>query len=495
MAYQSLRDWIEKLEQIGQLKHITVEVDWNLELGGIAREMARHHGPALLFENIKDYRDTACHRLFINSLASQERVAMALDLPRDISNRGITELLKEKLRKLVDPVIVASGAIKQNIVKGDAVDLYKFPVPKYNSLDGGRYINTHCCTVTMDPDTKIMNVGVYRGMIGDDEKSIPVLLQLGTHWGYHFSKYKERGEKMPVAVVYGCDPVLLMCGSSPIHHPGHSEYEVVGGLLGQPVELVKCETSDLYVPASAEIVVEGWISPDTKTFQMEGPFGEYTGFFGGRYSPKHTIHVECITYQDNPIFNGGLTGNSPGRPGETNYWVVPWTAAVAWRYLEDAGIPGVLGVWGSPITNLTNMRVQIDKIHRGHAKQVAATLWGSRLAVAHGKNLVVVDKDIDVFDDEAVEWALAYRTNAAMEDFQFFSGTTATVLDPSVPLSERNIMKYGHGKWTRVFTDATVNWDLEPEEQYGGKREPPLCTEIDPKTFKLIKSRWQEYGF
>ncbi len=495
MAYQSFRDWLDKLKETGQLKHITAEVDWNLELGGIARQMAKQRGPALLFENIKDSRDTICRRLFINGLASRERVAMALGLPRETSNRGITEFVSAKLRQLVDPVIVASGPVKQNIVKGDAVNLFEFPVPKYNSLDGGRYINTHCCTVTMDPDAKIMNIGVYRGMLGDDGKSIPVLLILGTHWGVHFSKYRERGEEMPVAVVYGWDPVLLMCAGTSINHPGYSEYEVAGGLRGEPVELVKCETSDLYVPASAEIVVEGRISPDPKTFQMEGPFGEYPGFYGGQRSPKPTIRVECITYRDNPIFRGGLTGNSPGRPGETNFWRVPCVAATVWRYLEDAGVPNILGVWGSPITNLTNLRVQIDKVYRGHAKQVAAALWGSRLGMSHGKNIIVVDKDIDVFDDEAVEWALAYRTNAAMGDFQFFSGTPGGVLDPSTPLPQRDVMKYGEGKWTRVFIDATVNWDLEPEEQYGGRREQPLCTEVAHGTAELINRRWHEYGF
>lgn len=494
MAYHSLQEWIAKIEEIGELKRITAKVDWNLEVNAIARRVEHQQGPALLFENIKDHENTACRKLFLNSLGSRERVAMALGLPRETSDRGIVEFLKRKLGQLVNPIKIASGPVKQNIVKGDAVNLYELPVPKYAELDGGRYINTRGCEVTMDPDTKIINVGLYRGMIGDDEKSIPVLLARSQHWGVHFSKYEQRGEEMPIAVVYGCDPVLVMCASAPIGHPGYSEYEVAGGLRGAPVELVKCETSDLYVPASAEIVIEGWISPDPNTFQMEGPFGEYPGFYGGMRRPSPTIHVDCITYRDDPIFHGGTSGTSPGRLSEDSSWDTYTKAAIIWKYLDDVGVPNVLGVWGSRISCSTNLRIQIDKIYRGHAKQVAAAVWSNKNAYL-GKNLIVVEKDIDIFDDQAVEWALAHRVNADMGDIQFFSGTVGSMLDPSVPLSQRDVVKYGQGKWTRVFIDATVNWDLEPEEQYGGRREPPLCTEVPRETAELVNRRWSEYGF
>ena len=155
-----------------------------------------------------------------------------------------------------------------------------------------------------------------------------------------------------------------------------------------------------------------------------------------------------------------------------------------------------MGVWGSQISNLTNLRVQIDKTYRGQAKQVAAIAFGIPASSHWGKNLIVVDKDMDVFDDAAVEWALAYRTNADMGDFQFFAGTPGNPLDPGTPLPQRDARKYGGaGKWTRVFTDATVNRELEQEEQYGGQRQPPLCTEIPRATAALVDKRWEEYGF
>jgi 3-polyprenyl-4-hydroxybenzoate decarboxylase len=126
---------------------------------------------------------------------------------------------------------------------------------------------------------------------------------------------------------------------------------------------------------------------------------------------------------------------------------------------------------------------------------VAAIVFGIPSSPHWAKNLIVVDKDIDIFNDAAVEWALAYRPNVDMGDIQFFSRTPGNPLDPSVPLRQRDPIKYGTGKWTTLFIDATANWDLEFEEQYGGRHEPPLCTEVDSETAELVRRRWQEYGF
>ncbi|MFC2032202.1 UbiD family decarboxylase [Chloroflexota bacterium] len=493
MAYQDLRDWIVRIEEVGQLKRITAEVDWDLELSAITRRVENQEGPALLFENIKNHHNTVSRKLFTGSLASRGRVAMALGLSKETSYRGIVEFIRQGLERLVNPTKVASGPVKENILKGDAVNLYEFPIPRYHGLDGGRYINTRGCVVTMDPETNIMNIGMYRGMIGDNEKSMPVLLLPVQHWGRHFSKYRERGEEMPVAVIFGWDPALEFLAGTPVIHHGHSEYELVGSLRGEPVELVKCETSDLYVPASAEIVIEGRISPDPNTFQMEGPFGEFTGYYAGMRRPKPTIRVECITHRNDPIFRGGGCGAGPTGLIEQSYWNTTGGAAVIWRALEQTGVPNILGVWGDPITNLTNLRVQIDKTHRGHAKQVAAAIISISTA-DKGKIITVVDKDIDVFDDEAVGWARIWRVNADMGAIQFYPGTVGTPLDPSVPLPQRDVLKYGSGRWTRVLIDATVNWDLEPEDQYGGQRQPPMCTSISPEIAELISRRWQEYG-
>lgn len=493
---KDLRDWISYLEMEGQLKRITAQVDWNEELGAIVRKVSSKEGPALLFENIKGYQKAdgvMCTRLFTNGLGSRSRVALALGLPPEVDYRAITVDLKERFKSRIEPKTVDSGPVKENILKGDDIDLFQFPVPRWNAFDGGRYINTNGSVVTMDPDTKLMNVGLYRGMIGT-KKTIPVLLIASQHWGYHFAKYKERGEEMPVAVVYGWDPTLLIASTASLTHHGYSEYDVIGALRQEPVELVKCETSNLWVPASAEIVVEGRISPDPATFEMEGPFAEYVGYYGGQARPKHVIRVECITHRNNPIFRGGLEGSTPGKWAEPSYWMSPSKCAVIWNYLESIDLPHILGVWSPPITRGTTIRVQIRKIYRGQAKQVAHAIWGSHLMNYTGKLTIVVDEDIDVFNDEAIEWALAYRVNAEMGDLEIAHGCIGSNLDPSVPIASRDSVKYGVGKWSPVFIDATINWELEPQEQYQGNRYPKWASEISAQAEALVTKRWAEYG-
>ena len=303
-------------------------------------------------------------------------------------------------------------------------------------------------------------------------------------------------------LVHGArDPILGVVGGVGADDEGHPfaarpprrqepTPPVAGGLRGAAVEVVRCKTSDLEVPATAEIIMEGEIPAGVR--EEEGPFGEYPGYYGGSKSAKHTIRVECITHRDDPIFHGCLTGASPGRTNEGTTWTPATFSAMAWHYLEQAGVPNITGVWRGKWPE--TMRVQIRKSHRGHAQQVANALWGSHLGNYAAKHLIVVDDDIDIHDWEAIEWALCYRVNAALGDISFFSGTSGSMLDPSVPLEERNSVKYGHGHWARVLIDATINWRLEPQEQYGGERYPPLGTVAPPGMADQIQRRWEEDG-
>ena len=297
MAFNDLREWIDDLEERQDLKRIKAEVDWDEELGAITREISSQHGPALLFENIKDHRHTFCRRLFTNGTGSKERVCRLLGVSEKTSYRELVCIFKDRFSKPVKPRIVGSGPVKENLVKGDAIDLFQLPVPKWNPLDGGRYILTSASVVTQDPDTGVLNAGTYRGMIAT-KKTIGVLLAMTQGWGKHFSKYRNRNQEMPVAVVIGWDQTLFLAASTPVNYP---EYEMAGSLKGEPVQLLKCETSDLLVPASAEIVIEGFVSPDPKTYEPEGPFSEYPGYYAGRKTPKHAIRVECISHRDDPI--------------------------------------------------------------------------------------------------------------------------------------------------------------------------------------------------
>ena len=492
MADSDFRKWISIIEEKGLLSRVECEVDWYGEIGAITRQMMNRQGPALLFENIKDYKDTWCTRVLTGDLCSRERLALALGISGDTPYKEITRIVKKRIEKPSGVKIVETGSVKENIIKEDDVDLYKIPVPQWRREDGGRYINTNCGVVTKDPDTGFYNIGTYRGMIADKDK-IGVLLALSQHWGHHFKKYMDRGEEMPVAVIYGWDPTLMMLSGGPLIHHEYSEYEYTSSLRQEECELVKCETNDLLVPASAEIVVEGFISPDPSTHVMEGPYGEYTGYFGGLSIPKPAIKVTCITHRNDPIFSGILVGTSPHKWAGGHYAGLIFSAA-AWNLLETVGVPGVLDVWTPNVTNGTILNVRIRKGYRGHAKQVAHAIWGSSIGNYAGKIVIVVDEDIDIYDSEAMQWAIAYRMNPAMDQLLISPGSIGSVLDPSVPLHERNPVKYGMGKWSRVLVDATINWELEPQEQFGGKRFPMLATDVHPEDERKVSERWGEYG-
>jgi UbiD family decarboxylase len=273
VAFNDLREWIDDLEERKELKRIRAQVDWNEEIGAITREVSSQFGPALLFENIADHQSSFCHRLFTNGTGTRERVCRFIGGPESTSYREMVPIFKERFSRPVKPVTVARGPVKENKITGKDIDLFQLPVPKWNPLDGGRYIMTSATVVTRDLDTGVLNGGTYRGMI-TGKNTVGVLLAMTQGWGKHFSKYKNRGQEMPVAVVIGWDQTLFLAASTPVNYP---EYEMAGSLRGAPVELVRCELSDLMVPASAEIVLEGFVSPDPSTFTLEGPFSEYPG--------------------------------------------------------------------------------------------------------------------------------------------------------------------------------------------------------------------------
>jgi 4-hydroxy-3-polyprenylbenzoate decarboxylase len=495
MAYDDFREWISTLEKEGQLSRVSCEVDWNREIGAITREVLSRSksGPSLLFENIKDYKDTWCKKVFVNGLSARERVALAVGLSTDTPFKDIVRVIKERIAKPSEIKVVDTGPVKENIIKGDDIDLFQIPVPQWRRLEGGRYIHTPTSIVTRSRETGLMNVGTYRGQIVEKDR-IGTILATTQHWGHHYSSYKNKNEVMPVAAVLGWDPVLVMLAGAPILHPGCSEYEFASSLRQSPCELVKCETNDLLVPASAEIVIEGYISSDPSEFRMEGPFGEYTGYMGGQAAPRPNIKVTAITHRNNAIFRGALEGCQPHNWSESAYYTVPCFSAVTWNLLDTVGVPGVLDVWANPVTENTISKVRIRKAYRGHAKQVANALWGSTIANYAGKFVIVVDEDVDIHDYEQLEHAIAHRVNPDMNHILFFPGTFGSMLDPSVPLPQRNVVKYGQGKWTRVLIDATINWELEPEMQYGNEKFPPSAVEIEPDDKALIDRRWNEYG-
>jgi 4-hydroxy-3-polyprenylbenzoate decarboxylase len=493
-VFGDLRGWLDALRAADELVEVTGEVDWDVEIGTVIRLLqADGTIPAPLFTNIKDYNkpDSVCRRLFSGGQASYTRLAMMFGLPRETPPRELVKICRTIFAERVPPKVVKTGPVKENILKGKDIDLFEFPVPRWHRLDGGRYINTMQGTVTRDPVSGRMNVGMYRGMLGQKD-TIPVLLWRPQNWGQDMQKYADRHEEMPVAFIYGWEPSLPFCAASPIP-PDVSEYDVMGAIRGAPVELVDCETVPLQVPASAEIVIEGTISSDPATFEMEGPFGEYTGYFGGDQAPKHKVKVTCITHRNQPILRGTLEGTMPKMLNENSIMSSVQRAALAWNILERSGVPGVTDVHCPAANNGTTLMIQLRQSYRGQAKQAAAAIWGSNAAHLRYKHIWVVDEDIDIHDYAAVDWAIAHRVNAGENDVVIMPATFGAGLDPSTRRRDRNAALFGTGKWNRVLIDATINLDYDPDPELGGARFPPT---VWPAKDDIAKAhaRWGELG-
>ena len=295
IAFGDMRGWIEALRAQGELQEINAEVDWNIELGTIMRlAQGPGTGKALIFNNIKDYnkprQPLPPHlRLLAQQLSAHRHDAGAA--ARHASARAGQDRPHHPDRRRSRPRSSTTGPVKENILKGDDIDLFDFPAPYWNRVDGGRYLQTYGGCVTRDPETGVMNVGVYRGMVAD-ENHMPILMWRAQHIGHHVTAWQNGGAaEMPIAIAMGWEPSLAFTAGSPVPK-GICEYDVIGAIRGAPVELVKCETHDLYVPASAEIVIEGFLGLDPKTYMMEGPYAEFTGYVAGdaRAEADHPRH-------------------------------------------------------------------------------------------------------------------------------------------------------------------------------------------------------------
>jgi len=486
MGFMDQREWIAKLDEAGQLARVKVPVDGRGELAAICRRTLNMQGPALLFEHVIGHERSWCTKLLTGTLGTSQRMALALGRPAETSRREQADLFLRALQAPLPPTVVPRGPVKENILRGDAVDLCQIPVPLWHRGDGGRYINSMCGVVTRDPDTGFLNVGCYRGMIVDGHR-ISALLILGQHWGAHLVKYAERGLEMPVAVVYGWDPVLDICAGSQIPR-SISEYDVMGALRGEPASLVRCETSEILVPASAEIVVEGFVSSDPATFEIEGPFGEYPGHYGeARRRP--VIRVECVTHRNDPVYRGSLEGVAPGLLNEDAAIYTVTTKAAILNVLERAGVRGVLDARPGPVTI-----VKIQQRFHGQAKQVAMALWSVDGAEHFWKVVMVVDEDVDIYNDRALHWALCYRVNPGTDDLFVVPSTRGGVLDQTVPLAERDETRYGTGHWNRLLIDATRDLRTATLDHFGRPTWPTPSFTPDPEDAARVQQRWREYG-
>ena len=468
-----LREFIQKCEAEGELKRIKKEVDWNLELSHIAKLNEEKKGPALLFEKVKDYQIP----LLASAFTSPRRLAIALEMPLNFSMCDMAKRWMElTTKKLIPPVEVKTGPVLENVIQGKDVNLFKFPVPKFYPLDGGRFIGTASFIITKDLDTDWINLGTYRMQILN-EKTTGVQIIKGKHADFMLRKYQKVKKTMPAAAVIGCDPLLFLAGSTLVS-ASICEYDIVGALRGAPCEVIKSDLTGLPLPATAELILEGEIETDPSKFQDEGPFGEYTGYYSGKTGeewPKPVFYVKRILHRKNPTF----WATSVGKPVTDTHMIQSLNrTATLWTDLENMKVPGVQSVYIPPEMGGRFWGiVSVRQMYPGHSMQVGTAVISTTTGHYGMKGVIVVDDDIKADDIDRILWALAMRYDP-YRSTQIIKRGRSTPLDPALPIEAREIV-------SRIIMDACIpyEWERKPTE-----------IKLDEEMVKKVQSQWKEYG-
>jgi len=440
MAFKDLREFLEVLEKEGELQTITEEIDPHLEIGAVG--YLTRLGKASLFTNVKGHDK----RVAINVLGDRRKAGLALGAPGDKLNEAIIKGIENPIK----PVLVSDGPCKENIMTGDDVDLDQFPIPQWNDKDGGKFTDFGA-VITKDPETGTQNAGMYR-MHVYDKKTTGIYVADRQHIGRHYRMAKEAGmDYIEMAVAIGLDPATNIVAPLPAEY-GVNEMDLAGGLRGEPVEVVKCETVDLVVPATAEIILEGRIP--LGVHHTEGPFGEFTGYYSGIY--EHPVfEVSAITYRNDTIFQGTYLGRPPSEGhicGE-----IPMETLT---YMEaKKKLPELTGVHIMEGTGWIIWVASIKKDHEGQIQRVANVIWTTEVG-DYGKVLIVVDDDINPYDVNDVVWAIATRYQPEFDTY-ITPRVSGYGIDPSErPSGARGIETGGTSSLTsRVVIDATVPFD------------------------------------
>jgi len=481
MAYTDLREFIAALEKQRELKRITIEADPVLEITEFADRSVKQGGPALLFEKPKG----SGIPVLINAFASLRRMALALEVSsiEEIAAR-ISSLLElqapqgllgkiKMLPKLAElgsffPRTVSGGPCKE-VIRRENFSLFEFPILHCWPQDGGRFI-TLPLVFSKNPDTGKRNCGMYRMQVFDERTT-------GMHWqthkqgAEHYRRLLAQGRqtRMDLAVAIGADPATMFSAVLPLP-PDLDEMLFAGFLRGEPVEMVRCETSDLEVPANAEIVLEGYL--ELGELRKEGPFGDHTGFYSLE-DDYPVFHITCITQRQKPIYAATIVGPPPMEDfymGKTIERIFLPLMRLQLPEVRDISMPAE-GVFH----NL--MLVAIRKSYPGHARKVMHALWGMGQAM-FTKCIVVVDEDVDVEDVREVAWK-ALNNIDPQRDIEFSLGPTDS-LDHSSRLPN-----YG----SKMGVDATRKW---PQE--GFTRPWPDVIRMSPEVQRRVDELWRKAG-
>ena len=486
MKYTDLRDFIANLEQRGELKRVAVEVDPVLEMTEICYRVLRAGGPAILFEKPKGSKVPVLANLF----GTPDRVAMGMGEASVEALRDVGKLLaflkepeppkgmKDAWQKLpiykqvmnMAPKVVKKAVCQEVVLQGDDIDLSHYPIQLCWPEDAAPLI-TWGLVVTKGPHKSRQNMGIYRQQVLGKNR---VIMRWLSHRGgaLDFKEWQQThpGEPFPISVVLGCDPATILAAVTPIPD-SLSEYAFEGLLRGSKTELVKCQTNDLQVPASAEIVLEGYLYPDDMA--DEGPYGDHTGYYNEVDSfPVFT--VERITQRRDPIYHSTYTGRPPDEPAvlgvALNEVFVP---------ILQKQFPEIVDFYLPPEGCSYRVAVvSMKKQYAGHAKRVMMGIWSFLRQFMYTKFVIVVDDDIDVRNWQDVIWAMTTRMDPS-RDTTLVENTPIDYLDFASPVS---------GLGSKMGLDATNKWPGETDREWGR----PI--ERDPNVVEKIDKIWDSLG-
>jgi 4-hydroxy-3-polyprenylbenzoate decarboxylase len=482
-AAPSLRAFLDRLDGADELVRVEQRVSWNLEASAISMRAAETDAAVPLFESVTDTGVPGARLVGDPYRGSQrrpwDRVARALGLPADIDSAAFYEAVIDRLKRPTDPVTVdpAGAPCKEVIRTGDDVDLLSLPWPYIHARDGGRYSNLHTL-VAPDPDSSWVDWSSHRVMLHDSRQASVLLLAGEQTPNLYYYKYERREEPMPVAIVVGAEPAV-QCTSVMWIPTGSDEARFAGGLKGSPVELVSCESNDLLVPATAELVIEGRILPGKRL--DEGPFGDYFGYIHGPRRSVPALEVDAITHRRAPIVPFCVEGIGVGHTENT-------TSSME---VSCVGPDATLGLWAAGFdvvrcvpwrfTPRTVYVVAVDTTESGALHELANfifTTWG----MLHIDFFVFVDADVDPLDTRAVLEAIALHADPDADFHQFGTETM-----PKVPLNiyqtpdEKGDAQTGtsKAKTAKAYIDAT----RDPAE---GKNSTELTREARARAQSVL---------
>jgi 4-hydroxy-3-polyprenylbenzoate decarboxylase len=480
-----IRGFIRRLEKEGDLVRIEKEVEGGDEIASIMWELEERKGnqaPAIIFEKIKGFDIPVVKNLY----GSLRRWALILGFP-DWRNIKIKELKNYLLQKIesekdwIAPEIIGKAPC-QEMVNRDNPDFSKFPIFRWHPTDGGPYI-TLPGVIMKDPEWG-QNLGMYRIMIVEG-KAAPMVINSTQDSGIYCARARKRGvSKVDCAIAIGFDPLLYLASVMKMPVVGRdAEFRFVGGLLGKPVPLTKCVTVDIDVPASSEIVFEGYI--DLDDVREEGPYGEYTGYYGEKMV-QPTFHLKCVTHRKSPYYVSCTSAHEASEclilhyPQPFSWYRRMKTEVVGFR---DAYLP----LQGRNFIAI----VQINKRYPGWGKQAIMSALGSGFAAAIINWLVVVDEDIDIYNWDQVLFALATRVDPQL-DIVTFPPLAVNALNPSARsrIPESKDFPYTNfALCSKVGIDATKKFSNEP----GRQRPTPPLSLPDREVLKKVRKQWKEY--